>query len=126
MNITRWTSDHCGCSIEYSWDPNLPQEERIHNYHDTHKACDAHKVHEKKQTHLTAVMAENRSKNIAKDLFEKTFPTADKTKFNYSFDENRDLVIDHPIFRDKVSGTLNKANFDTNISGKIEKTIKYG
>lgn len=59
---TTWKPDTCGCVLEYEWDDQLPQNERIHSFKTLIGQCPDHlgltdsKVYEH-------VLAENQTKN---------------------------------------------------------------
>jgi|SRR5215216_158338 len=39
----RWSPDTCGCELEYTWDNEQNENQRVHNFAKIVKACDAHK-----------------------------------------------------------------------------------
>lgn len=44
INVTRWSPDTCGCVMEYAWDSESSNEDRIHTFSKMVNVCEAHKV----------------------------------------------------------------------------------
>lgn len=64
INITRWSPDTCKCVIEYSWDSELSEDDRTHDFHKVVNKCPDHdgiEDHEEVHDH---VKSENQSKNL--------------------------------------------------------------
>lgn len=73
-NITRWSPDTCGCVIEYSWDSDVSEDERVHTFHKVVEQCPDHngiEVHEEIHNH---VLAENQTKNKVEVALFDNFP----------------------------------------------------
>ena len=107
-HITRWRPDTCGCELEYEWDDTENENVRTHSISKVLKACPAHGGFVDKKNHYDAVLDENRRKNIVfgeiikgaagEDIIQEDGTMVRKLKrgkeYKWSFDENRNLVID--------------------------------
>lgn len=65
LNITRWSPDTCECVIDYEWDTDVSEEQRIHTAKTIVKKCDAHSTSDilDKHDHFNTILGENRRKN---------------------------------------------------------------
>lgn len=63
INITRWSPDTCNCVIEYSWDAETSEDDRVHRFHQVVEQCEEHAGIEKHQDVHSHVLAENQTKN---------------------------------------------------------------
>lgn len=63
--ITRWWPSHCGCSVSFSWDADVPEAEREHRFHTAHIKCEAHAHVPDGQAFLERLIAENRAHSLA-------------------------------------------------------------
>lgn len=106
IHITRWRPDTCDCILEYSWDDSVSPDLRVHtpvsilkdSVHSVLSDTDAH----------TAVFDENARKNRALGAALTNFPAKtgklgeagdtvlDETKFSWSFDGSRKLLLSIP------------------------------
>jgi hypothetical protein len=105
IKVTRWSPDTCDCVVEYSWDSEVPQDERVHIPHTVLKQCEAHKNKPLAVLH-DELKEENQRKNIALGEIIKHFPdlaltdqngektSPDPNKIKYSFDKNRKLQVE--------------------------------
>lgn len=92
--VTTWRPDTCGCELNYSWDRDSTEDERVHTA-ETFKPCEAHKHHTDKHQHFAAVLEENQRKNkVVNYLAEKHGVTPHD--FAFSFNASRALDISHP------------------------------
>ena len=62
MAITRWSPDTCGCVIDYTWDPDVPDGARTHSFHAVERICAGHDGLSDPPLFDT-VLAENQTKN---------------------------------------------------------------
>lgn len=103
ITITTWHPDTCECVMEYSWDTEVSEDERTHSFANAVKVCKAHQG-EGAQAY-EKVKEENPRKNNALNEVIKALPTFAKTdaegnktpdldKIAWSFDADRNLVID--------------------------------
>jgi hypothetical protein len=126
---TRWRPDTCGCEIEYEWDDSLSQEKRVHTPSQIIKKCEFHQDMLNKNEHYTKVLEENQTKNrVWGKLLEISTLTADKVSedgethkelkpnitYNWSFDADRNLVVDMPL----------SAKEKNDLRGKVSEFIK--
>src|SRR5438128_1805862 len=95
INVTRWRPDTCDCVIEYSWDSESNEDERVHTYHDSHTTCDDHRTHHKKAKHFEVVQEENQRKNKAHGEWKKLHPEVNDDDFKFSFDGQRKLHVSY-------------------------------
>lgn len=64
INTTRWSPDTCGCTFEYTWDAEVPENLRVHTFKSESKVCPEH-VGLTGEAHFNLDMAENQTKNLA-------------------------------------------------------------
>lgn len=128
IKTTRWQPDTCDCDIEYQWDTDVPQDARIHTVSKINRACKAHEKLATKEDHFEKVLDENKRKNIIrKEILDKvpeigvevTGPNGEKfrefkpgVEFTYSFDEDRNLVVDLKGATAKEKTDADKASKD--------------
>lgn len=105
INTTRWRPDTCGCEIEYTWDTEASEEDRVHTVSNITKACDAHKNHPI-ETHFEKVVEENTSKNQVLSAILENYPeltVSDENggkklkqgvEYKWSFDKDRKLQVE--------------------------------
>ena len=107
---TRWRPDTCECDIEYEWDSAVSAETRVHTVSKINSKCDAHKALNQIDDVFTTVLDENQRKNklhgaildnVSSAIEEIPNPGGTPTKkikagkeFNWSFDKDRNLVVD--------------------------------
>ena len=107
IQITRWSPDTCRCVIDYQWDDSVPQEKREHTVSSIVSKCSFHDQLPDDNTHYGTVIDENQNKNIVLSKIQDNVPAATETdtKGNvslkegvilWSFDSNRNLVIEAP------------------------------
>jgi hypothetical protein len=96
MQLTRWNPDTCGCEIIFTWDSDLPVEERVHKGHSIERACDAHKHIKHTHDHHDIVLEENQRKNRTHGEIG-----VDKN-ITWEFDSDRTLHVYHEGKKIKV------------------------
>src|ERR1041384_4144040 len=76
LNVTRWSPDHCGCTIDYEWDSSVPVEERVHTARRIVKKCPAHSTPDiiDHHDHFDTVLKENQRKNRLHGEIMQQFP----------------------------------------------------
>jgi len=90
INVTRWHPDTCDCIIDYSWDTDLPADQRVHILSQTVRKCEVHQDLDGTD-HYAAVRKENMSKNIYISAIKDVYADAN---VDWSFDDKRKLVLD--------------------------------
>lgn len=107
LKITRWSPDTCKCVLEYEWDTDVPEAQRVHSIKNVVSACPAHAAHATdKPKHFNVVVEENQRKNRALQKVAETASqfaeivdgqvTPDLNKLSWSFDVDRNVIIDTP------------------------------
>lgn len=100
INVTRWYPDTCSCVIEYEWDSEQNEDERVHKFKSIVGVCPDH-------TSLSgdglfqSVLKENRMKNMLLPEIQNIVPDFDNDKhYKWSFDKTRTLKVNlaHPYF----------------------------
>lgn len=43
INVTRWSPDTCDCVVEYEWDTELSENQRVHTPKNVVRKCEEHK-----------------------------------------------------------------------------------
>lgn len=111
IHTTTWKPDTCSCVIEYEWDDEVPLETREHTIKNIVKGCEHHDKNSLTQSsHFETVKDENQRKNLFLKEVMDTYPevTEDQVnddgstvkvikkgvKYDWSFDEERNLVAD--------------------------------
>lgn len=109
LKTTKWRPDTCGCEIEYQWDDSVAQEERTHVVSTITKNCPIHDPIPTKGEHYNVVLEENQRKNkvygklldlptLTVDVVQTDGKTIKELKpsvqYNWSFDKDRNLVVD--------------------------------
>jgi hypothetical protein len=83
MKVTRWSPDTCECVIDYQWDQDVPQEERVHTPYAIVKQCQYHKALSL-QAHYDVLQDENPRKNkMIGHLMEQHGLKLEEIKWNY-------------------------------------------
>lgn len=99
--ITRWRPDTCGCIIEYEWDDSEAEDSRTHTLRsESSIPCAIHAADGEEL--MNVVLTENQTKNQvrqsllheAASLRKNDAEFRDGVEFQYSFNENRQLVVD--------------------------------
>ena len=62
INITRWSPDTCDCIVEYSWDTEVSEDQRVHTPTNVIRKCEEHKDEADSNIHAI-VNEENPRKN---------------------------------------------------------------
>lgn len=129
-NITRWSPDTCGCVIEYSWDSEASEDERVHEFHKVINQCTDHdgiETHPEVHDH---VLAENQTKNVVLGKLLENVPRLKKgddldpaVKFDWQFqgkDKERQLKVNFVnaalTKTEKSKLTQSVADLDKNVS----------
>src|SRR5437016_3572986 len=63
MNVTRWSPDTCGCSLEYEWDSESSEANRVHTFKAFLTICENHAGLNLDASHYLHVLQENQAKN---------------------------------------------------------------
>ena len=61
---TRWSSDHCSCVVEYTWDNTTNENTRVHTYSTHLNICPDHTSLGQNVTAYNTMLDENQRKNI--------------------------------------------------------------
>lgn len=77
IKTTRWTSDVCGCIIEYTWDDAAPQGQETLQVSKVIEACPAHSSPQlpTENARFNAAIEENQRKNKAHAAILEVSPT---------------------------------------------------
>lgn len=97
QKTTTWKPDTCSCVLHYSWDSDVPTEQRIHTIVWA-KCCDDHKNIPLSEL-LDVINAENFSKNIALQNVLENTPSENKKKVDDGEGNLIDDFIEHPKWR---------------------------
>jgi len=87
-----WSPDTCGCSVRERWNDATSNEARQHFFHSIERACPAHQ-HLSGEAVYRQVMNENRRKNTLAVIAKQVRPQFDHADYQWSFDEQRRLVV---------------------------------
>jgi len=115
INITRWFPDTCNCALEYAWEADSNEDERIHTPHKVIDTCPHHDhLRADLHGHHAAIHEENSHKNIAiahvlehlPDEHKAVIAQDDKGNIthwfkydpHWSFNEKRELEIAPPSY----------------------------
>lgn len=111
INTTRWRPDTCGCVLEYSWDPEVPEGKREHTLVKA-EVCETHRAlgHTESKTHFDAVVEENQRKNSTFMLAVESEPELTTADYEWSFDADRNLVV---AFHGKGLSNTTKAELES-------------
>jgi hypothetical protein len=64
LNTTRWSPDTCDCELEYTWDEDLPQEQRTTTISFVNKSCSNHRnLLPNSAVTYSCIIDENQKKN---------------------------------------------------------------
>ena len=126
ITTTKWRPDTCDCEIDYEWDTESDPKTRVHTVKEMVKTCKHHEKLKSKEEKYNKVLDENQTKNkvhgkmleIASITEEVTDEEGNKTKklkagkkYDWSFDENRKLVVDLSSFenleKDEIKDIIN-------------------
>ena len=81
--ITRWSPDSCGCVVEYEWDTDTSENDRMHTYRASINTCSFHTAHHGKKQHLVVLDQETQLKSKVLDY------AAEIAGVNLSIDEDK-------------------------------------
>lgn len=98
---TLWRLDTCSCVIEYEWDDEVPQEERVQSPIQR-LSCKHHYHISNIKDHYDAVKLENDFKNLVVGKICEDHGVSDLDVV-WSFDKGRKLQIDHAALKLKAS-----------------------
>ena len=94
IKITRWFPDTCSCALEYSWDPDTTEDERVHTPHKVIDTCPHHDhLRADLHGHHAAVQGENSHKNLAIAHALEHLPDEHKQEPLWSFNDKRELEL---------------------------------
>lgn len=108
IKVTRWTPDTCGCTLEYEWDDEDPNDTRVHTFSALKRKCGSHVGISDEAQVYDHVLKENQTKNnVYRHLLENvprlkiTHPDGAEeldpsVEFDWSFegkDHDRQLVV---------------------------------
>lgn len=135
INVTTWSPDTCDCKIEYEWDTEVVQEDRVHTVSRILNVCDAHKDLADDTVKFDQVTDENQRKNFFhKEIMDLPGVTEDvkqpdgSTKkllkqgleYKWSFDKDRKLVPELIGFTQAQKDALvTKSVANARLNGKI-------
>ena len=107
IKTTRWKPDTCDCVIEYEWDTEVAQEQRVHTLK-TIKSCQPH-YHLPSDQAYQQVIKENQLKNKIHSTILHNMPEVVDTQtdsqgnallklkagieYQWSFDANRNIQV---------------------------------
>ena len=74
IKTTRWTPDHCSCTIDYTWDDSVDPSVRVHTFSASQNACPDHSDLAGDPNHFAVVLAENQRKNTLYGKLLANFP----------------------------------------------------
>lgn len=87
ITTTTWKPDTCGCTITYDFDTEHPEND-IYNY----------QVIEKCESHINIndadLPTQIKKENVSKNLVVEDIKVKQAVEVDWSFDEDRNLVID--------------------------------
>jgi len=73
IRTTQWSPDTCGCTVDYTWDDTVAQDQRVHTFAAVQVKCAAHAA--VADNNLYAVITdENPRKNRAEGRLLQAFP----------------------------------------------------
>jgi hypothetical protein len=75
INTTRFSPDTCQCVIDYDWDSESNETDRVHILKTFVNVCSAHASLPTHQDRWNAVFEENPRKNIAQQLIRDNAPS---------------------------------------------------
>lgn len=109
MTKNVWRPDTCGCILEFEFDADTTEQDRIHTPTQTIRACEHHQIADVKECH-DVVLEENVRKNVVlNSVLDQVAPELQKD-VSWSFDEKREVVISVPASeKDKITLTHEKA-----------------
>ena len=108
IHTTRWRPDTCSCIVEYTWDDEVPAEQRTHTVSNYIKTCDFHLQLPDNDQKWNTVKEENQRKNLTlletltngpaalSDLVEGSLQLKQNVTYNFSWSgtaPNRVLTI---------------------------------
>lgn len=62
LQVTRWRPDTCGCILEYEWDSDETETQRVHRLVNVVNQCSTHLIYSLEDL-LSAVETHNRTYN---------------------------------------------------------------
>jgi hypothetical protein len=122
IKITTWRPDTCECEIEYEWDDNGVDENKVHTLKKFNKVCQAHSSN---QSGYGSVLTENQNKNkgVTKIVELLNLKEEDAQKVLWKIDKDtREVSYNFSELVNKPTA-LQKAALQTEltkISGKLK------
>lgn len=92
LHTTRWTSDICGCVIDFEWDDAQGESSRTHNQKEVCVCCLSH-ASVPPSALFNTVLAENQGKNRALGIIQQRVPGLKPEGIAWSFDAGRRLRV---------------------------------
>lgn len=104
IQITRWSPDTCGCTLDLAWDDAVDASARTHTLSAYVVKDAAHAALTDDDAH-TQVRSENMKKNQAVDIAVTNFGVKSQD-VQWSFDGSRNLVVSVPSLTALQNTTL--------------------
>lgn len=115
MITNRWKPDTCECVLEYEFDADAPEDQRIHTPKAAGQKCVFHASLPNHVAHYDGILAENRKKNIALQALIESLPASEMIE-EQDFEGN---VKRRPKFEPKFSFDADrKLKFTVHASAK--------
>lgn len=120
LKTTRVSLDTCNCIINYEWDADVPDSERVHRYISHDRICDAHKqVKGNDENRYKVALGDNIRKNKALQLALDNIPSLVQTRIAKSSLNSKQQEI-------KVNNELNPSvNYEFSFTGQGENRILH-
>lgn len=110
-----WKPDTCGCEIDFVWDDQMSEEERVHTPTSA-KLCQVHSSLDVDSCWST-VLEENRRKNYSIGLIKERHPEKSDNDIEWNFDSNRVLKViiknekkNLDVLKNEIEGRFEKVN----------------
>jgi len=108
MTKNQWKPDTCGCVLEFEFDADAPDSERVVTPTQVVKACAHHPLGTTVKENYDKVLDENQRKNFSiKELVDQV-PELKSEDIKFSFDDDRTLVLKLPGYVDKEPLVLSR------------------
>lgn len=130
---TQWRPDTCGCKVSYTWETDVPSNERIHTFSAVLNTCPDHPYLDGKALY-DVMVDENTRKNIAISIVEKLSPPPSQNgddgpdpleQVYWDFDPQRVLLLALPARVNPATSNTALTQMDTKFGvGKVEFVVK--
>lgn len=135
IQVTQWRPDTCHCRLEFAWDAELPEDQRVHTFFGDLGPCAEHSALQGLAKY-TAALDQNKRKNItlgeAMTRFSSQLTTTDATTgaiilkegitFNWSFTG----VNDTRVLTVSFSGVTLTTNQKNTLQGALNTLFGPG